>query len=316
MAAHVERADPATPLPDGRTDVRGWASAGRALLCRKGVEQMYEDAAVAVRQVGEGSLPRALARMLLGVATLLRGEVDAAPGVFEDAVREAMVSGATFSLIVSQSELALLAIDRGDLGRAEATLETAATIVDDDVLPEYVSASLLLAARARLATRRGERDRAREDLRLAQRVRPQIPDALPWFAVLTRLELARAHADLGDVDGARTVLGEARRTLATSPPLGVLAQQAEDLRDQLGAMAARSDPWASTMTAAELRLLPLLTTHLTFQEIGTRLYVSRNTIKTQAISIYRKLGASSRSDAIARAAELGLVDAAVLKTAR
>jgi LuxR family maltose regulon positive regulatory protein len=61
------------------------------------------------------------------------------------------------------------------------------------------------------------------------------------------------------------------------------------------------------MTAAELRLLPLLATHLSFREVAERLYVSRNTVKTQAISIYRKLGASSRSEAIARASELGLV---------
>jgi len=53
--------------------------------------------------------------------------------------------------------------------------------------------------------------------------------------------------------------------------------------------------------------LPLLSTHLSFREIGERLFVSRNTIKTQAISVYRKLGVSSRSEAITRAGELGLV---------
>ncbi len=273
---------------------------------------MYEDAALAVREVSDGSLVRALARMLLGVATLLRGEPEEAETVFADAVREATAAGATFSLIVAQSEGALAAIDRGDLDRAAGQIAAAASIVSDDAMPEYISSSILLAARARLAKRRGELTRARDDLQRAQRVRPLLTDALPWFAVRTRLELARAHAELGDVDGARTLLGEARRTLAAGPPLGVLARWADDLRDQLGAMAARSDPWASTMTAAELRLLPMLTTHLTFQEIGDRLYVSRNTIKTQAISIYRKLGAASRSEAIARAAELGLVDAAVL----
>ena len=64
---------------------------------------------------------------------------------------------------------------------------------------------------------------------------------------------------------------------------------------------------AATLTAAELRLLPLLTTHLTFRQIAQHLYVSRNTIKTQAISVYRKLGVSSRTQAIDRAIELGLL---------
>jgi LuxR family maltose regulon positive regulatory protein len=71
-----------------------------------------------------------------------------------------------------------------------------------------------------------------------------------------------------------------------------------------------ADGHASSLTTAELRVLPLLQTHLSFREIGERQFVSRNTIKTQAISIYRKLGVSSRSSAIERAAELGLIDAA------
>ena len=81
------------------------------------------------------------------------------------------------------------------------------------------------------------------------------------------------------------------------------------MRARLSTVADESSGWASTLTAAELRLLPLLTTHLSFREIAERLFVSRNTVKTQAISVYRKLDASSRSEAIERAIELGLVDA-------
>ena len=54
------------------------------------------------------------------------------------------------------------------------------------------------------------------------------------------------------------------------------------------------------------RLLPLLPTHLTLAEISERLLVSRNTVKTQAISIYHKLGVSSRSQTVARMYDLGL----------
>ncbi len=57
--------------------------------------------------------------------------------------------------------------------------------------------------------------------------------------------------------------------------------------------------------------MPLLTTHLSFAEIAERLHVSRNTVKTQAISVYRKLDVSSRSEAIERAAALGLIDPSV-----
>jgi LuxR family maltose regulon positive regulatory protein len=61
-------------------------------------------------------------------------------------------------------------------------------------------------------------------------------------------------------------------------------------------------------TAAELRLLPILPTHLSFQEIADGLFVSRNTVKTQALSIYGKLQASSRAEAVERAVELGLLE--------
>ena len=64
---------------------------------------------------------------------------------------------------------------------------------------------------------------------------------------------------------------------------------------------------ASSLSAAELRLLPLLPSYLTFREIGERLYLSPNTIKSEALSIYRKLGVSSRSDAVQQARQLGLL---------
>jgi len=83
---------------------------------------------------------------------------------------------------------------------------------------------------------------------------------------------------------------------------------AASAQDEVRRLGKRRDPRQSGLTAAELRLLPLLTTHLSFREIAEQLYVSRNTVKTQAISVYRKLNVSSRSEAIARARELGLVE--------
>ena len=77
-----------------------------------------------------------------------------------------------------------------------------------------------------------------------------------------------------------------------------------------------SMPLAASLTPAELRVLPLLATHLSLREIGERLYVSHNTAKTHARSAYRKLGASSRSEAVERAVELGLVKATVATDAR
>jgi LuxR family maltose regulon positive regulatory protein len=133
--------------------------------------------------------------------------------------------------------------------------------------------------------------------------------SLPWYSTRVRLELASAQLALGDRRGAAMLLREVDDILWRRPRLGTIVAAAERLREEIARTPDDSDGWASTLTAAELRLLPLLTTHLSFREIAARLFVSRNTVKTQAISIYRKLGASSRSEAIERAVSLGLVDA-------
>jgi LuxR family maltose regulon positive regulatory protein len=62
------------------------------------------------------------------------------------------------------------------------------------------------------------------------------------------------------------------------------------------------------LTTAELRILGFLPTHLSFREIAGRLFVSANTVKTQAHAVYRKLDAASRSEAVTRATQLGLLD--------
>jgi LuxR family maltose regulon positive regulatory protein len=134
--------------------------------------------------------------------------------------------------------------------------------------------------------------------------------AVPWLSVQVRIELAKAHLDLRDPRGAATLYHEADEILRSRPRLGTLVAEAEDIRSRITSTSEDASGWAATLTEAELRLLPLLTTHLSFREIAERLFVSRNTVKTQAISVYRKLDASSRSEAIERAVELGLVDAA------
>jgi LuxR family maltose regulon positive regulatory protein len=105
--------------------------------------------------------------------------------------------------------------------------------------------------------------------------------------------------------GAAAVLAQAREILQQRPDLGVLSELAAQLHASLATGRTRSDG-ASSLTAAELRLLPLLSTHLSYAEIGEQLFVSKNTVKTQAYSAYRKLGVSSRSEAVVRTRELGL----------
>jgi LuxR family maltose regulon positive regulatory protein len=131
---------------------------------------------------------------------------------------------------------------------------------------------------------------------------------LPHFAVQARVELIRVHLALADLAGARTLMREVDELFRRRPGLGTLVGQAQVLRAQLASERGSPALGASALTAAELRLLPLLSTHLSFPEIAGEMFLSRNTIKSQVNAIYRKLGASSRSQAVSRSRDLGLLE--------
>jgi LuxR family transcriptional regulator, maltose regulon positive regulatory protein len=157
-----------------------------------------------------------------------------------------------------------------------------------------------------VAIHQGDLDQADQDLARAHQLRPQATHALPYYSAQARLELTRAYLALADLAAAREVLREVDDLLRWRPDLGTLPKQASQLHAQLDQL--RSQVIAAVpLSSAELRLVPLLATHLSFREMGQRLYVSPHTVKSQAMSIYRKLGVSSRSQAIQRVQETGLL---------
>jgi LuxR family transcriptional regulator, maltose regulon positive regulatory protein len=91
------------------------------------------------------------------------------------------------------------------------------------------------------------------------------------------------------------------------PDLGALGDDAEEFRRTLDAIAAPGGTSPLPLTPAELRLLPYLQTHLTADMISKRLFISIHTVKTEIKAIYRKLGVSSRDDAVQKAKEIGLL---------
>ena len=151
----------------------------------------------------------------------------------------------------------------------------------------------------------GDIPQAQEQLGRATRLRPLLTYVLPYLAVQALLEVGRACLTLDHAAGARAVLRQARDILRRRPDLGMLPTQVDELRSRIdtsrGGIAG-----ISSLTTAELRLLPLLPTHLTFTEIAERLYLSPHTVKSHASSIYRKLGVSSRTQAIQHLQQTGL----------
>ena len=145
-------------------------------------------------------------------------------------------------------------------------------------------------ATARVALHEARQEDARAALTRAHRLRPLLDHGIPWLTVQVGLELTRAHLALAEAGAARTVLAETERVLELRPHMGSLVEDARELRDRVAATSGSGGAWAMSLTGAELRLLPYLATHLTFPEIASRLFISRNTVKTEAVSIYRKLG--------------------------
>ena len=171
--------------------------------------------------------------------------------------------------------------------------------------PEAGGAQHEVPCPSHVSAHRGDVARARDLVLRAARLRPLLSHALPVVSVQALLELARAYLALADPGGARAALRQIDDICRQRPLLGSLPTQAAALRARVELLKGEM-LGASSLTTAELRLLSLLPSHLTLAEIAERFYVSRNTVKTQAISIYRKLGVSTRGEAIARIHQLGI----------
>jgi LuxR family maltose regulon positive regulatory protein len=296
------------PLPDGVASLQPCIALLRAAMCEAGVEAMRADAAAALCELPPESAWRPTALLLEGAADALLGNADRADRTLATAVEEGASSAAAETCVAALAERALIASARGDHSAVDQLAEDAeqlASAVDHDCVTADV---LQLAVLARTLLRRGRWDEAREKLTAARRLAPSVPSAFPWLAVQTHLELARAFVTLRDAGAAQSELDRAVEILGPEPALGNLGEQADLLQREIDDLRDSRSGNEFGLTPAELRLIPLLARHLTFREIADRFSVSRNTVKTQAISVYRKLGVASRSEAIEQAVVLGLLD--------
>ena len=284
-----------------------WAALLRAVLCRRGVKQMRADADEAARLFAAESVPEPAAALVQGVARVLSGDLDGGDASLGDAASVAEVTGAPDVAAVALCERSLVAMARGEWDRAEALAGRARIVLRQAGTEECYAIPLVCAVHARTTLHRGDVSAARQELVSAQRLRPLLTCALPHFAVQARIELARVHLALCDPVGARALIREVDELLRCRPDLGSLVGEAEAFRARLSEEHDPGVPGISALSAAELRLLPALATHLSFPQIAAELFLSPHTVKSEAISIYRKLRVSSRAQAVARSRELGLL---------
>jgi LuxR family maltose regulon positive regulatory protein len=291
-------------LPDGNTEAATLAYL-RVNLCRDGLDEMRADAELALAGLTATSPYRATMLHSLALSWLLSGDLTRADELFTRAYDVAVGLESMPLAALVLAELSLVARGRGDLGESETLLKQAVGLVDTDHLGAYWTSALVFSAAARAAVNRGEMREARRLVHRAASLRPLLTYALPVVSVQALLELAHAYVGLTDPSGALAVLEQAEAILRRRPQLGLLPDDVRRLRERLDQITQAAPIGTSSLTTAELRILPLLPTHLSFPEIAAQLSVSRHTVKSQVKSVYRKLGVSSRSEAVELLAERG-----------
>jgi LuxR family maltose regulon positive regulatory protein len=296
-------------LSDGSATIDPWVAILHAGMMPDGPDRAIADGEAALAELAPGSGWRPSAFVMRGAGRFVLGDFDNAIADFTAAAEGGLEASQPATTAMGQ--LALLAIRRGAWNEAAEHAVAGQALIAEAGLSDYSSSGLLYVATARIAVHEGRQEDARAALTSAHRLRPMLDYGIPWLTMQVGMELARAHLALAEPGPARVVLREAEKVLEVRPQMGILVEDARGLHESVAATSGPDGEWAMSLTGAELRLLPYLATHLTFPGIASRLFITRNTVKSQAISIYRKLGVSSRSDAIERAVEVGLLDDSV-----
>lgn len=244
---------------------------------------------------------------LLAEAHLLAGHLDEARALFAEASTAATAMSNWDTIAICAAQLAGLAMDRGGWEEAADRLKLALDTIEAQRLQDYVFSLPAFGGAARLALHHGDVKEAHRQLARAMRARPSATYLLPYHAVRLRLQLARVYLVLAEQATVRQLLREIDDVVSRRPDLGTLIDEVKGFRDLLESHASPGATGTVPLTPAELRLLPYLQTHLTADMIAERLFVSSHTVKTEVKAIYRKLGVSSRNDAVQRATTIGLL---------
>jgi LuxR family maltose regulon positive regulatory protein len=293
------------PLPDGISSLAFGAALGRAALLFDDVGRSLGAAWRALELAGSRPSPFVwMAQSTLGHALYLSGQPARARRGLEDLVDRVPSSAQPYAVVTALAVLSLIAGDSDDAGAAVALARRAVGVAEAKGLSAEPLCAIAYVALGRALARQGALAEAEELLRRALELLGI--DSMAVLRALALLQLASVRRDRGDLRDARALAGQARELIERFADPGSLPALLERTERRL-ASAPRRVEAAAPLTERELAVLRLLPTRLSTQEISRQLYVSVNTVRTHVKAVYRKLQATTRAEAVARARELGLL---------
>jgi LuxR family transcriptional regulator, maltose regulon positive regulatory protein len=294
-------------LPDGTASVEAGAAILRASFGYDGIRTTVEAARRAAELEPGPTSPRAaLVRFALGSGLYLSGDPARARKPLEEALALAE-DDQRLVRVVALSFLSFVATDERRLEEAESRARAARVLVEGLRPYGIPQTSLAPIALGRALAERGRLEQAQKELESGLSERRRLPGLSPWPTLIGLLALAPIHAVRSDRAGARMVLAEARTILERYPDAGIFPELLERQERKLRARKRRDGQLDVELTERELDVLRLLGGESSVRQIAQSLYVAPSTVRTQVKSVYRKLGVSSRKEAVEEAHVRGLI---------
>jgi LuxR family maltose regulon positive regulatory protein len=277
----------------------------RAIIAPLTPAEMAAESRYAYDHVGLGE-GHPLSCLGMGAAAFMLGDEAEA----ERRLREAADTTLHRPTVVASAlaHLAVIEVEHDRWDEATTFVHRAKEMLGDSI--KLPPSNLVLAMNVLVDTHGGQANEVDTDRQLCRSLLTGLLHVAPWLNLQSRVALARAALIRGDRTEAAALVKEAEAIVHATPEATGVAEQLGTVRRALNARTPSHDYGPASLTTAELRVLQLLPTHLSIAALADRLYVSRNTVKSQTIAIYRKLGTSSRSGAVEAAVELGLLEAA------
>jgi LuxR family maltose regulon positive regulatory protein len=281
----------------GAASIESAVAALRSLYLCGDLAEAEADARRALELEDESSGWRRAAHAALAQSTFLSGRPEDARAALADGHRVPRPRGDERCASIALAIESLLELGDGEAARA-------AELAREAVARDGSHVGVARIALGCAALHRGDVRIGIVELQRA--VDEVVPRGASLWRAYALLHLARADQARGARRDARRRLEAARRILAVHRETGIVGALGVDTEQRLIARRPGPQPGAK-LTESELRVLRLYELGLSRAQVAAELFVTTNTVKTHSRAIYRKLGVTSRVDAVERGGELGLL---------